>query len=585
MSDLKQLSRYTIQSHLGTGAFADVYKALDTVLNRTVALKILKPMLVADNEAFVRFTREAQTLANLMHPQIAWVWDMGEAEGYYFIAMRYVDGKALDKVIAERSSLPWDETLKITGQIAGALQFAHDKGLVHRDVKPQNIIISGTDGAVLTDFGLVRAIASSGMTTTTSMLGTPSYIAPEIWEGQEASPASDQYALACVVTEMLTGKVLFGGTTLAIMKKVLFDPLSLPEKWPEGVPQGINVALEQALAKDPAKRFGNLGEFTAALQAPSAKTTVSLKPLPTILTEASLAKAAVSPLAPAPTETQPVKVPINALPDISSGLPLKKKNYAIHEDEMTVNLAPGVDLVFVRIPTGTFLMGSTEKDRKADPDEKPQHKVRLDEYWMGKTPVTNEQYLEFVKASNYDAPGNLKKGKIPKGKGDHPVVNINWLDARAFCQWASRVTDLAIRLPTEAEWEKAARGTDGRKFPWGDEKPDASRCNFDKYAGGTTPVGHYSPTGDSSYGCADMAGNVSEWTSSLKADYPYRADDGREEMKAIEGAERVLRGGEFDFNDKGIRCAFRDWDPQSTRDRRYGFRASVSLVDEMEPHS
>jgi len=126
--------------------------------------------------------------ANLFHPNIATVLDMGEADGRYFIAMRYVDGPSLDNFLAANGPLTWAQALGVTSQIGKALDFAHQNGLVHRDVKPQNIIVSANEGAVLTDFGLVRAIASSGMTTTGSMLGTPAYMAPEIWEGEEAAP-------------------------------------------------------------------------------------------------------------------------------------------------------------------------------------------------------------------------------------------------------------------------------------------------------------------------------------------------------------------------------------------------------------
>jgi serine/threonine protein kinase len=262
MRETTRLGKYQIETFLGKGAFAEVYKAVDTSLKRIVALKVLKAALIADEEAFARFVQEAQVLANLVHPQIAWVWDLGEADGRYFIAMRFVDGKPLDKVIAERGRLPWEEALKITGQIAGALQFAHAQGLVHRDVKPQNIMLGEKDGAVLTDFGLVKALHSSGMSSTTSLIGTPSYIAPEIWEGENASPASDQYAQACVVTEMLTGKVLFGGTTPAIMKKILLEPLSLPED----LPAGILAALRRALSKKAEERYASVEEFTAGLR-------------------------------------------------------------------------------------------------------------------------------------------------------------------------------------------------------------------------------------------------------------------------------------------------------------------------------
>ena len=171
--------------------------------------------------------------------------------------------------------------------------------------------------------------------------------------------------------------------------------------------------------------------------------------------------------------------------------------------------------------------------------------MHLDEYWIGKYPVTNAQYKAFVEASGHQQPDHFKNGKIPKGKNDHPVVEVSWHDARAFCDWASQISDAVIRLPTEAEWEKAARGKEGRIYPWGDQKPDVGLCNFDQNIGGTTLVGRYSPAGDSPYGCADMAGNVWEWTSSLKKDYPYRAGDGRENLEAGDDVHRVLRGGSW----------------------------------------
>ncbi|MBN1877349.1 MAG: SUMF1/EgtB/PvdO family nonheme iron enzyme [Anaerolineae bacterium] len=222
------------------------------------------------------------------------------------------------------------------------------------------------------------------------------------------------------------------------------------------------------------------------------------------------------------------------------------------------------ELVF--IPAGEFLMGSDpQRDKQARGNEQSQHTVYLPDYYIAKTPVTNAQYLAFVQATGHTAPSHWKNGQIPDGKDNHPVVDVTWYDAVAYCEWLAKETSKLYRLPTEAQWEKAARGTDGRIYPWGD-RFDKDRCNTrDSGIGGTTPVGKYSPDGDSSYGCVDMAGNVWEWTSSLWGKdlynpdfkYPYQADDGRENMTAEGNVRRVLRGGAFHFSGFAARCAYR----------------------------
>lgn len=166
----------------------------------------------------------------------------------------------------------------------------------------------------------------------------------------------------------------------------------------------------------------------------------------------------------------------------------------------------GIELV--QIPAGPFLFGSSDSDPMARRNEKPQRTIDLPEYWIGRAPVTNVQYKRFVGATGHAAPQHWKGNEPPADKLDHPVVQVSWDDAKAFCDWAGLV------LPTEEQWEKAARGTDGRIWPWGDEEPTAEHCNFNFDIGTTTPVGRYSPRGDSPYGCTDMAGNVWEWTES-----------------------------------------------------------------------
>jgi formylglycine-generating enzyme required for sulfatase activity len=217
-----------------------------------------------------------------------------------------------------------------------------------------------------------------------------------------------------------------------------------------------------------------------------------------------------------------------------------------------------IRLELVRVPAGEFLMGSDKsRDKDAYDGEQPQHRVYVPEFTVAKYAVTNLQYAAFVRAMKHELPGHWEGGKIPAGKENHPVVHVSWHDAVAFCEWLSRETGRSFRLPTEAEWEKAARGTDGRIYPWGDEPPTPELCNFGGNVKDTTPVGRYSPQGDSPYGCADIAGNVWEWTQSLYRSYPYDPADGREELEAGEFVEdnRVVRGGSWDYSQRSARCA------------------------------
>jgi formylglycine-generating enzyme required for sulfatase activity len=243
-----------------------------------------------------------------------------------------------------------------------------------------------------------------------------------------------------------------------------------------------------------------------------------------------------------------------------------------------INPIDGAEMVYV--PAGEFTMGSSDDDPDADDDEKPQHKVYLDAFWIYKTEVTNAQYRQCVEAGACTPPHVTEYYDDP-AYADHPVVWVDWYQVEAYSEWAWG------RLPTEAEWEKAARGTDGRIYPWENDF-DGNRLNFcdsncsyedtkdDSYDDGytyTAPVGSY-PAGASPYGALDMAGNVWEWTSTLYEEYPYRADDGREDVEA-DGA-RVLRGGSFYDDEWLVRCAFRYRDFPRDWDYRLGFRVVVS---------
>lgn len=226
-----------------------------------------------------------------------------------------------------------------------------------------------------------------------------------------------------------------------------------------------------------------------------------------------------------------------------------------------------VNFDWVHIPAGEFLMG-----RDPSAEYSPQHTVYLPEYYIARVSVTNTQYKIFLEANKYRPPKHWVDGCIPDGKENHPVVNVNWHHAQAFCHWAG------VRLPTEAEWEKAARGTDGRKYPWGNEPPSDQLCNFSgSQIKDTTPVGSY-PNGASPYGVLDMSGNVWEWASSLwgpeverpKYHYPYDAIDGREDKNA--SGRRIIRGGSFNPSEGNPHCAFRGYPNPDTVEDFIGFR-------------
>jgi formylglycine-generating enzyme required for sulfatase activity len=239
---------------------------------------------------------------------------------------------------------------------------------------------------------------------------------------------------------------------------------------------------------------------------------------------------------------------------------------------------PKPEIEWVAVPAGEFLMGS---DPSVDPDvrsyEFPQHPVYLDAYEIGRYEVTNEQYAQCVRATVCDGPSKPGYYSDPEYAA-HPVMYVSWFDAKTFCEWAGG------RLPTEAEWEKAARGDDGRVYPWGNEPPDESRGNYRSYVGGTTPVGYYSPQGDGpsfggTYGAADMAGNVWEWVADWWHDDYYEVSPVRNPQGPETGSRRVLRGGSWDGDEWNVRAAYRNNFEPSISYSDIGFRCARSVSE------
>ena len=262
-----QIGRYTVLEELGSGGFSTVYRVRDTVLGREVALKVMRPLLLSDPAFVERFKREAQVIAQLDHPHIIPIYDYGEFEDRLCLVMKLMAGGSVGQVV-EEGPLPWQRVLAITQQIASALDYAHERRLVHRDVKPHNVLLDERGQAVLADFGLVRALEAGTITSSLSggILGTPAYVPPETWNGKTATPATDVYALACVVFNMATGATLFDAPTPPATMSLHFRAPQFPEEWPEGVPPGVEEVLERALAREPADRYGSAGAFAEALR-------------------------------------------------------------------------------------------------------------------------------------------------------------------------------------------------------------------------------------------------------------------------------------------------------------------------------
>jgi serine/threonine-protein kinase len=261
--------RYELEELVGSGGMSSVYRARDTLLERNVALKIMHQHHLDDEDYVARFQREARTVAQLSHPNIVTVIDRGEDDGRPFIVFEYVDGTTLDKLVEREGVLPVDEALRIAVGAARGLAFAHRQGHVHRDVKPQNIMLNGSGLPKVTDFGIARALdVHKGVTQTGTVLGTSNYIAPEQASGDRATAQSDVYSLGVVLFELLTGRRPFSGDNfVAVAMKHINEPAPSVNDFRRDVPPHVAAAVARALEKDPRDRFDSMDAFAAELEA------------------------------------------------------------------------------------------------------------------------------------------------------------------------------------------------------------------------------------------------------------------------------------------------------------------------------
>jgi eukaryotic-like serine/threonine-protein kinase len=268
MADELIAGRYELEEQVGSGGMSKVFRAHDRLLERTVAIKILHEHYSQDEEYVERFRREARAVAQLTHPNVVTVIDRGEHDGRQYIVFEFIDGENLKQLVEREGALPAKQVVELGLQVASALASAHARGVVHRDVKPQNVILTNEGRPKVTDFGIARSADVESVTLTGTVMGTSEYIAPEQARGELVDFRSDVYSLGAILFELSAGEVPFRGENpVSVAMRHLHEPVpSVRERRPD-VPARLDAAIRRAMAKDPEERFGSMGELIAELEA------------------------------------------------------------------------------------------------------------------------------------------------------------------------------------------------------------------------------------------------------------------------------------------------------------------------------
>ncbi|MBL8290775.1 MAG: SUMF1/EgtB/PvdO family nonheme iron enzyme [Bryobacterales bacterium] len=580
------VGRYRCEEYLG-GGMADVYRARDTELPRDVAIKILKEENQEDPEARSSFIDEVNLACQCQHDNIVTTYDKGDYEGLPYIVMEFLRGESLQSQIKRGAIADRKQALRIALQVAGALECVHKQGIIHRDLKPANIQIDGYGKAKLVDFGIAKH-ADWNRTQAGFTKGTAYYMAPEQVLGKDVSFGVDIWAFGAVLFEMLTGQRPFQRERLdELWAAILTGEPDWSALAATGVPPEVAAVIRKAMMKDPAQRYQSFAEVAADLE--HLLTPGAPPPPRAPAVDASLVETQViQPAAPARTTAPQVQVeePVALPPPPPSRRGLM---IGVGAALLTVAVIVGVVVATRGGPEPATTPSTSQKmpDRLSFPNSgdmvlvpagrvlvgKDNQPMDLPAFYIDVTEVSNGAYANFVKATNHPKPQGFVENRP-----DDPVVNVSIADAVAFARWAGK------RLPTELEWEKAARGSDGRKFPWGDQL-DRRLANVADNPDHGDPRGVLAVTSFANvptvYGAINLVGNVWEW---VDAQHQPEADilAALQQVPGLKGKPKAsdtfnaIRGGAYDVPLEQISLADYSPFPAQYGYRNIGFRCAKS---------
>ncbi|WP_164689166.1 SUMF1/EgtB/PvdO family nonheme iron enzyme [Herpetosiphon llansteffanensis] len=569
--------RYKIMTFIGAGGFSRVYGAIDLRLKVPCAIKENNEF---DQSAHVQFLAEAQLLARLRHPSMTKVSDyFTDPSGAQFLVMEFVPGKDLEKLMDEAETIVSWRTVAEWGKIVcDVLTYLHtqDPPIIHRDIKPANLRLTPNGDLMVIDLGIAKEYRDGTATNRAAQAYSGGYSPIEQYLGQGTDPRSDLYALGATLYHLLVGKM-----PPEAPNRLRGISMQTVEQARPDIPVLMARAVDRAMAIEPEHRPPSAAAlhmvFERVLEQDQA-VSISQPAVVAQFASARSLQAAAHAVAEATAEPAVISQPrIGTQPRSSTNAGKPSRPLQVPSELRAERLPHGMmwegdNREMVRVMAGVMPMGSEGND----PDEVPVHRLDLKTFLIDRFPVTCADYARFVQETGTIPPRYWGGPLPPHIIEDHPVVEVTHDEARAYAQWAGK------RLPTEAEWEKAATwdATTGHKrvYPWGDQW-DANRANArDGGAGGTVPIGAYSPQGDSPCGAAEMAGNIWEWTDTAYKRYPYDPGDGRDFPNSA--GLRVTRGGSWSCSPDALRGANRNIAAANDADFEVGFRCAADVRED-----